>query len=378
MGCALFVLAALAALQIFLAKQPYGTDLWAYVLAGRHLVAGEPLYPPDPIVPFGPFGEYHYPPATAVPFMLLAPLPFWLATAITIGLNIGVAAAIGVHLIRPLTRDVQPWAAAGYVLFLPTTLEITLGQLNLVTVGLCLVAWSLRQRPVLAGVLLAFAIGVKLLPATLVLFYLASGRTRLVLTTAITGLAGLLLTWTLFPRDFPAYIGMLTELQGSQWAAEYIASGSPAAVAALVGSPIAVAALPAIALVSAIGGGLLARRDERHETHLHHLALAFAPYIASFSLIWFTYLVTALPALATTLQWALRAPRRATRAALLTGLALSWLLLQVLGESDDIVPIAAHLLGLVLLFALGVLVLMFARVPERAGDPRLVPSPERA
>jgi len=361
-----FVLAAISALQIFLAKQPYGTDLWAYVLAGRHLLAGDPLYPPDPVVPFGPFGEYHYAPATAVPFMLLAPLPFWLATAIAIGLNIAIAAAIGVYLIRPIPRDWQPWAAAGYVLFLPTTLEITLGQLNIVTVGLCLVAWSLRRRPVLAGILLAIAIGVKLLPATLVLFYLASGRTRVVVTTAITGLAGLLLTWIAFPRDLPLYIGILAELRGSQWAADYVATGSPAWLAALVGSPIAVAALPAVALISAIGGGLLARRDDRYETHLHHLALAFAPYVASFSLIWFTYLVTALPALATTMQWALLTPRRVTRACLLTGLAMSWLLLQVLGEQDDIVPIAAHLLGLVLLFALGILVLVCAREREPA------------
>jgi hypothetical protein len=368
-----FVLAAIAALQIFLAKQPYGTDLWAYVLAGRHLLAGDPLYPPDPVVPFGPFGEYHYAPATAVPFMLLAPLPFWLATSISIGLNVGVAAAIGVHLIRPLPRDWQPWAAAGYVLFLPTTLEITLGQLNLVTVGLCLAAWSLRRRPVLSGIVLAVAIGVKLLPATLVLYYLASGRTRVVVTTAITGLAGLLLTWIVFPHDFPAYIAILAELRGSSWAADYVASGSPATLAALVGSPIAVAALPVLALVSAIGGGVLARRDVRYETHLHHLALAFSPYVASFSLIWFTYLVTALPALATTLQWALLAPRRATRACLVSGLALSWLLLQVLGdEPEDIVPIAAHLLGLVLLFALGILVLVFTRVPERTGDSRPV------
>ncbi|HEV8671762.1 MAG TPA: glycosyltransferase family 87 protein [Candidatus Limnocylindria bacterium] len=363
-GSAIFVLAALSALQIFLTKQPYGTDLWAYVLAGRHLLAGEPLYPPDPVVPFGPFGEYHYPPATALPFMLLAPLPFWLATAITIGLNVGIAAAIGVHLIRPLARDIQPWAAAGYVLFLPTTLEITLGQLNLVTVGLCLVAWSLRRRPVLAGIVLAIAIGVKLLPATLVLFYLASGRTRLVVTTAITGAAGLLLTWILFPHDLPAYIGILGDIRASNWAADYLASGSPASLAALVGSAIATAALPAAALASAIGGGLLARRDDRHETHLHHLALAFAPYVASFSLIWFTYLVTALPALATTLQLAMRAPRRGLRAGLVAGLALSWLLLQVVGESNDIVPIAAHLLGLLLLFVLGILVLVFARAPE--------------
>ena len=43
-GVVVMVLAGLAGLGIFLAKQPFGFDLWAYVLAARHLLAGEPLY----------------------------------------------------------------------------------------------------------------------------------------------------------------------------------------------------------------------------------------------------------------------------------------------------------------------------------------------
>ena len=360
-GVAAFVLAALAALQIFLAKQPYGTDLWAYVLAGRHLLAGEALYPPDPVVPYGPFGEYHYAPPVAVPFVLLAPLPFWLATAISIGLNTGIAAAIGFHVIRPLPRDAQPWAAAGYVLFLPTILDIVLGQLNLLTVALCLLAWSLRQRPVPGGMILAIAIGVKLLPITLVLFYLAAGRVRLVLWTAITGAAGLLLTAIFFARDLPPYIAMLFELKDSHWAADLIANTPPASLAGFLGSPAGTAVLPIAAIATALVGGLVAGRDRRAETHLHHLALAYAPYLASFGLLWFTYLVTTLPLLASTLEWALRGPRRTTRVSLTAALALSWLLLQVVGESDDLVPVGAHLLGLVLLLTVGILVLAVAR-----------------
>jgi hypothetical protein len=73
-GVVVMVLAGLAGLGIFLAKQPYGFDLWAYVLAARHLLAGEPLYAAEPQMPAGPFGEYHYAPIVAVPFALLAPL----------------------------------------------------------------------------------------------------------------------------------------------------------------------------------------------------------------------------------------------------------------------------------------------------------------
>lgn len=363
-GVIVMVLAALAGLGIFIAKAPYGYDLWAYVLAARHLLAGEPLYAAQPEVPFGPFGEFHYAPPAAVPFALLAPLPFELATTLFIVLNTVIAAAIGVHLIRPLPRDARPWAAAAFVLFLPTILELSLGNLNLLTVALCLVAWSLRQRSAAAGTILAVAIGLKLLPLTLVLFYLASGRGRVVGWTLAVGAVGLLVTAVVFARDFPAYIALLIALKDSHWAADLIASTPPAEVAAILGSPVGRWLLPVAALATAILGGLAARRDERNETHLHHLALAFAPYLASFGLLWFPYLVTALPLMASTLHRALLLPRPQVRGPLITALALSWLLLQVIGERNDLVPIGAHFLGLVVLLAVGLAVV----APPRRDD----------
>ena len=366
-GVVVMVLAGLAGLGIFIAKEPYGYDLWAYVLAARHLIAGEPLYAAHPEVPFGPFGEYHYAPPAAVPFMLLAPVPFWVATVIWIGINAGVAAAIGWYLIRPLPRDARPWAAAAFVLFLPTILEIALGNLNLLTLGLCLWAWDLRGRSAAAGTVLAVAIGVKLLPLTLVLFYLASGRWRVVAWTIAVGVAGLVVTAVVFASDFPAYVALLLALMDSHWTADLIASTPPAEVAAFLGSPIGRWLLPVASLATAILGGLAARRYARDETHLHHLALAFAPYLASFGLLWFPYLVTALPLMASTLHRALHLPRPGMRGALTAALALSWLLLQVVGERNDLVPILAHFLGLVVLLAVALAVLWLARsrdVPE--------------
>jgi len=364
------VLAGLAGLGIFIAKEPYGYDLWAYVLAARHLLAGEPLYAARPEVPFGPFGEYHYAPPAAVPFVLLAPLPFWLATVIWIGVNTGMALAIGWYLIRPLPRDARPWAAAAFVLFLPTILEIALGNLNLLTLALCLLAWELRGRSAAAGAVLAVAIGLKLLPLTLVLFYLASGRWRVVGWTIAVGMVGLVVTAVVFASDFPAYVALLLALRDSHWAADLIASTPPAEVAAVLGSPIGRWLLPVASLATAILGGLAARRYTRDETHLHHLALAFAPYLASFGLLWFPYLVTALPLMASTLHRALRLPRAQTRSALVVALGLSWLLLQVVGERDDLVPILAHFIGLVVLLAVALAVLALARsrdIPESIG-----------
>jgi hypothetical protein len=360
-GVVVMVLAGLAGFGVFIAKQPYGYDLWAYVLAARHLLAGEALYAAQPEVPFGPFGEYHYAPSAAVPFMLLAPLPFWLATAVWIGVNTGIAAAIAVHLIRPLPSDARPWAAAAFVVFLPTILEIALGNLNLVTLALCLVAWSMRGRSAVAGTILAVAIGLKLLPLTLVLFYLAAGRWRIVAWTLVVGVAGLLVTALVFARDFPAYLALLTALKDSPWVADMIARSRPAEIAAILGSPIGRWLLPVTAVATAILGGLAARRNERDETHLHHLALAFAPYLASFGLLWFPYLVMALPLMASTLQRALALPRPQARGPLVAALALGWLLVQIVGEQEDLVPIAAHLLGLMVLLAVALAVLAVAR-----------------
>lgn len=356
-GVVVMVLAGLAGLGIFIAKQPYGYDLWAYVLAARNLLAGEPLYAVQPEVPFGPFGEYHYAPPAAVPFVLLAPLPFWLATTLFIGLNTGIAAATLVHLIRPLPRDARPWAAAAFVLFLPTILEISLGNLNLITVALCLLAWSLRSRAVVAGTILAVAIGLKLLPLTLVLFYLASGRVRLIAWTLAVGIAGLLATAIVLARDFPSYVGLLLLLADSRWATDLIARTPPTEVAAILGSPIGRWLLPVAALATATLGGLAARRNPEDETHLHHLALAYAPYLASFGLLWFPYLVTALPLMASTFHRSVLQARALARGLLIAALALSWLSLQVVGEQDDLVPIAAHLLGLVALLVVALAVL---------------------
>jgi hypothetical protein len=355
------VLAGLAGLGIFIAKQPYGFDLWAYVLAAQHLLAGAPLYPPEPQVPAGPFGEFHYAPSVAVPFVLLAPLPFWLATAVWIGLNTGVAAAIGVYLIRPLPRDARPWAAAAFVLFLPAVLEISLGNINLITLALCLIAWAQRARPAVAGTILAGAIGLKLLPLTLVLFYLASGRGRVAAWTLAVGALGLIVTALLFARDFPAFVGLLIALKDSHQTADLIASSPPAEVAAMLGSPIGRWLLPITALATATLGGIAARREESSGTHLHHLALAFAPYLALFGLLWFPYLVFALPLMASTLHRALLLPRPQTRGPLVASLALSWLLLQIVGERNDLVPIAAHLLGLVVLLAVALAVVVLPR-----------------
>ena len=333
-GVVVMVLAGLAGLGIFLAKQPFGFDLWAYVLAARHLLAGEPLYSVVPQMPAGPFGEYHYAPIVAVPFALLAPLPFWLATALWIGVNTGVAAAIGLHLIRPLPRDARPWAAAAFVLFLPTILEISLGNINLITLALCLVAWSQRQRAAVGGALLAVAIGAKLLPLSLILFYLAAAaRPRRRLDRRRPRGGAVAHDRRVLARD--AGIRRAVRRASGQQLRPRSSSrthgrrSSPRSSVRSIGAWV----LPTATLATALVGGLAARRRPHDETHLHHLALAFAPYLSLFGLLWFPYLVFALPLLASSLHRALLFPHPQLRVVLVAALAVSWLLLQIVGET---------------------------------------------
>jgi len=356
------VLAGLAGLGIFLAKQPFGFDLWAYVLAARHLLAGEPLYSVVPQMPAGPFGEYHYAPIVAVPFALLAPLPFWLAIALWIGLNTGVAAAVGFHLIRPLPRDARPWAAAAFVLFLPTILEISLGNINLITLALCLVAWSQRRRAAVGGALLAVAIGAKLLPLSLLLFYPAAPYGRVAAWAIAVLAAGLLITTVVFWREMPGYVALFVALSDSDQTAELIADTRPPELAAFLGSAIGAWVLPTATLATALVGGIAARLRPNDETHLHHLALAFAPYLSLFGLLWFPYLVFVLPLLASSFHRALLFPHPLMRGVLVAALAVSWLLLQIVGEAYDATPFVAHLFGLLILLAVAVAVLA---QPER-------------
>src|SRR5256714_8070188 len=188
-GVVVLVLASLAAV-IVASALPAGYDFHAYWLAGRNLLNGEPLYPNSATI-LGLPDEFRYLPIVGLVFVPFALLPYADAVTIWIGIQLATAAAVGVALIRPLPAAWRPWAAAGYVFFLGLVLEVALGNVNLISLALALAAWRLRDRALPAGVLLAAAVGLKFLPLTLLLFYVASGRWRPVLIGAVIGCAAL-------------------------------------------------------------------------------------------------------------------------------------------------------------------------------------------
>src|SRR5438552_3523700 len=104
---------ALGAAVVVASALPAGYDFRAYWLAGQHLLNGSPLYPgPDTIL--GLPDEFRYLPIVAILFVPFALLPYSVALAIWIVLQVATAAAVGVALIRRLPPRLleQDWVYA--------------------------------------------------------------------------------------------------------------------------------------------------------------------------------------------------------------------------------------------------------------------------
>jgi arabinofuranan 3-O-arabinosyltransferase len=348
LGIAAFVLAVLAAIQIARVL-PLGYDFAAYWSAARHLWEGAAIYP-APTDLLGQSGQFKYLPIVAVPFLLLASLPLEVASLVWLAFEIAVAIAVGVALVRELAPDARPWGAAAYALFLPLVLEVTLGNLDLVSVALVLVAWHLRSRPARAAIPLALGVGLKLLPAAMLLFYLAAGRWRAVAYALLAGVAALVVTLPWLGGPLVDYTALFPHLGDTSWVRVVVARDEPALLADVLWST----AFNRLLTLGTIAGVILLGHRSRgspDETQLHHAALAIAPYIAPFAFVWTTFLVMSLPLLFSTLARVL-ALRGAARTVRLAALAACWLLMQLL-QLHDLVPVVAHLVGVAGLVLVG-------------------------
>lgn len=282
---------AVALLASAPADAEFGYDLDAYLGAADRLVAGEPLYPAaaeDGITP-GPAGAFFYPPLVAAAFVPLAALPPETAHLAWFGVLILLAAVIGIALVRSLPADRRDLAAAAYLAYLPLLSELRFGNVNLVTLALCLLAWRNRDRAPLAGAFLAAAIGLKLLPVALVVFLLAAGRWRIAAWAGAIALAAVAASWPWLGGTWLDYIGVVGA----------IGTGAPASgsniVIDLFADPPLRYLLPAVALGVAATAGWAARRRPSAEAPAFRTALAAAPLLAT--TVWYPYLVLALPAI---------------------------------------------------------------------------------
>lgn len=348
LGIAVAVLALLSAIQIARAL-PLGYDFDAYWSAAKRLAAGAPLYPaPDEAL--GQHGQFKYLPLVAVPFLPLAALPLEAATLVWLGIEIAIAAAVGVVLLGALPRDARPWAAAGYVLFLPLVFEVTIGNLDLASVALMLLAWRLRDRPERAAIPLALGVGLKLLPAAMLLFYLAAGRWRVVALAALAGIAATAVTAPFLAGPLADYLVLFPRLGDTTWVRTVVERDEPAFLADILWSTAFLRATSLATVAGVVLLGWMSRRS-RDETQLHHVALAISPYLAPFAFVWTTFLVMSLPLFASTLARVL-AQRGAGRTFGIAGIVLCLLLMDLV-RLHDLVPIAAHFVGVLLLVGIG-------------------------
>lgn len=355
----MFVLALLASVAIASAL-PLGYDSRAYWLAARHLVDGARIYAlPD--APLGQPDEFHYLPIVAVPFILLLPLTIDAAAFVYTLTQVALAIAVGYVLIRPLPRTARPWAAAAHVFFLPLVLEVTLGNVDLISVALALLAWHWRDHAWRGALALAAAVGLKFMPAILLPFYIAAGRGRLVLRAFLLGLAGLVITLPFLWRQTLDYLELVPRYADTAWVRAHLERDEPKVIADIVWSEAFPIVLGLAALLAAIVCGRMARREPERETDWHHIALALSPYLAPFGFFWTTFLIAALPLFAITLGRALALPA-VSRAIAVGGLLASFLLMQLVQVHDLLVPVY-HAAGVMLL--IGIALALRSREPAQ-------------
>jgi hypothetical protein len=354
---------ALCAAVIVASALPAGYDFRAYWLAGQHLLSGAQLYPGAETI-LGLPDEFRYLPIVAVVFVPFAFLPYAVALLIWTVIQLVIAAAVGIALIRPLPHSWRPWAAAGYAFFLGLVLEVTLGNVNLISLGLVLAAWRFRDRAIPAGILLAAAVGLKFLPLTILVFYVASGRWRPVLTGGVIGAAALVVGALAMPDRTAEYVRFAPRLLEQDWVYAHIARPGPPELAAVFWSEWFPVVLAGAAVLVAIVAGIAARRDPGRENTWHALTLATAGYLAPFGYFWTTFLMLSLPLAADLLRRAVRW-RAAERAIVVGAVVLSWLLMEP-QEVGTLMPILWHFLGVMLLCVTAVVTLV-RPAPSPAG-----------
>ena len=192
----------------------WGYDFSAYWAAAGHLIHGESPYLPHQLAgSYAPQQQYLYlyPPALAVAFVPLAwlfPTDYRAAAWVWTGLGAAIVVVSVLPIWRlerlderfPLLAGRRRWLlVAAALAFPPVVGEMVLGNVHLLLLGLFTLAWLGIRRgdssgDAWAGAAIAAASLVKLFPAVLVIWLLASGRFRAAGYAAQAGLVVVLVT----------------------------------------------------------------------------------------------------------------------------------------------------------------------------------------
>lgn len=201
----------------------WGYDVSAYWSAARSLIDDQPLYTLAQLSgPYPPQGQflYLYPPflaAVFVPLALLSPQAYQPVAAVwallgAVVLAVSVLAVSRVERVATDRRTTLLLLAAAFA-FPPVIGELVLGNVHLLLLGLLTMGWlgARRRDPmgdVIAGVAVGAAALIKIFPALIVVWFVATGRWRAAAVTvgAVVALAAAILPvtgiapWLDYPR----------------------------------------------------------------------------------------------------------------------------------------------------------------------------------
>jgi hypothetical protein len=236
------------------AGKTIGYDYTCYEGAARHLIDGWPIYDNAFSIAVGTCpGTYTYPPAFAVG--LVPWLLFGGAAAGAWCVAMAGCFVAGVALL-PVRRDVRWLIVVVAALDWPLLYAVKLGQVEPILFLGFAAAWRWMDRPWAVGVATAVGTLVKVQPALLGVWALATRRWRAAAVAAGVGL-GLAAAATLVtgPAAWGTYVDLLRGLGGQFSTAHNFA---PGAVAHLVGASDGVASAVQIASVAVAAVALLA------------------------------------------------------------------------------------------------------------------------
>ncbi|HLA16285.1 MAG TPA: glycosyltransferase family 87 protein [Candidatus Limnocylindrales bacterium] len=150
-----------------------GYDYAAYLEAARRLVEGQPLYDLS-VTETGGFGFFYYPPpyaALMIPFLVLpASIGPWVWAAVL------YAAFVGGVLAMPVRPTVRWLTLLLFGISWPLVYSLKLGQVGPLLVLTFALGWRWLDRPLHLGATIALGTIVKLQPALLLGWALATGR----------------------------------------------------------------------------------------------------------------------------------------------------------------------------------------------------------
>jgi hypothetical protein len=248
----------------------------AYLPAAHNLVHG--------LSPYLHRGFVYPPPAAwlAAPFLLLPTLTAGLVvTAVTV-------ATIGATLWIMGIRDWRCFAMS--LLWLPCYSVIQTGNVVVIMALLFAVAWRWRDRPLVSGSAVGFAMALKLIAAPLLVFFVLTGRTRASVVGAVSAAAFTVLSWA--PIGFAgmlSYPHVLGELDANERVAGY-------ALRTLIGKAIGWSAADVITAVVAavlLAAAIRFRRDEKKPFLIAvALVLELSPIVHMY---YFVFLLVVVP-----------------------------------------------------------------------------------